>query len=167
MVNARLGVVLLGVALAGVVWALDKEQVVVVTQDRLTWGPGPASLPAGAQAAMLEGDLAKPGPFTVRIRVPKGWTVMPHYHPAVEHVTILQGSAKVGMGDKLDLGRATALPAGAFFAMPAKHHHFFAANEDSVVQLHGIGPWDIIYLNPADDPRKAKAGAPTRTPMAQ
>jgi hypothetical protein len=147
----------LGVLLAGAAWALDSAPMTVVTPDKVQFGPGPNALPAGAQMAVIEGDLSKPGPFTMRAKVPRGWKVPPHYHSQIEHVTVLQGGVRIGMGDTFDAGKMTALPVGSFFAMPARHHHFFEAGEDSIIQVHGMGPWDIVYLNPSDDPRKAKA----------
>ena len=63
----------------------------VFTPSDVTWGPAPASLPAGAQAAILEGDPTKDGPFTLRLRLPDGYRLPPHYHPVVEHVTVVQG----------------------------------------------------------------------------
>ena len=77
-----------------------KDHGLIAPNDVL-WGPAPASLPAGAQAALLEGDPAKPGPFTLRIRMPDGYKIPPHYHPAVEHVTVLQGTFVLGMGEKV------------------------------------------------------------------
>src|SRR5262245_43791263 len=75
------------------------EKPTLVRADALKWMPAPAAFPAGAQVAALEGDPPKEGPFTMRIKVPKGWRIMPHYHPNIEHLTILQGAAKMGMGD--------------------------------------------------------------------
>ena len=40
--------------------------------------------------------------------------------------------------------------------MPKGHHHFAWAKGETVVQVHGVGPWAIVYVNPADDPRTAK-----------
>lgn len=143
----------------------DTTSMAPVTPQTLKWSAGPPSLPSGAQAAALEGDMSKPGQFTTRLRVPKGYRVMPHYHPNVEHVTVLSGTIKVGMGDSFDEHAAMALPAGGFIAIPKGHHHFAYFPEETTIQLHGIGPWEITYVNPNDDPRKARAGAP-RKPTA-
>jgi quercetin dioxygenase-like cupin family protein len=125
-----------------------------VTPNDVAWGPAPPSLPPGAQAALLEGDPAKEGPFTLRLRLPDGYRVAPHFHPAVEHITVLEGTFIVGMGDKAATDGERPLGAGSFAFMPAGMRHFVRTKGDTVVQLHGVGPWAITYVNPADDPRK-------------
>jgi quercetin dioxygenase-like cupin family protein len=126
------------------------------TLAQIKWVDGPASLPAGAKLAVLEGDPAKEGFFTMRIRMPDGYKIPPHTHPKVEHVTVISGTFNFGMGEKFDQGAAKEMPAGTFGFWPAGMKHFAWARGETVVQLHGIGPWTIEYLNPADDPRKNK-----------
>ncbi len=123
--------------------------------DDLVWNDGPKSLPAGSKVALVEGDPAQKGPFTIRLKFPAKYRIMPHYHPAIEHVTVLDGELYMGAGDKYDEAKAKELEEGGMGVMPAKFNHFaFTKDEAAIVQLHGIGPWDIIYLNPKDDPRK-------------
>jgi len=124
--------------------------------NQIKWQDGPASLPAGAKFAVLAGDPAKEGSFTMRIRMPDGYKIPPHTHPAVEHVTVISGTFNFGMGDKFDQTATQEMAAGAFGFWPAGMKHFAWAKGETVVQVHGIGPWNIEYLNPADDPRKAK-----------
>lgn len=131
------------------------EQHIVVKSDAVKWTDGPKSLPAGAKVALLEGDPAKKGPFTLRLQFPANYVIMPHWHPAIEHITVLEGKFHVGLGEKLKKEEAQELSVGSFVVMPIKHRHFaFTSDTSSVVQLHGVGPWDIFYVNPADDPRK-------------
>jgi quercetin dioxygenase-like cupin family protein len=85
--------------------------------------------------------------------VPNGYRIPPHHHPGVEHVTVLEGTFKVGMGDKFDPSALTALPAGTFAALAPGTRHFAEAKGKTVIQLHGVGPWSLVYVNPADDPR--------------
>ena len=125
----------------------------LLTMKEITWESAPASLPQAAQAAVLEGDPAKEGPFTLRIRMPDGYRIPPHFHPAVEHVTVLQGTFILGMGDKVTTQTEKALNAGSFAYMPAGMRHFARTQADTIIQLHGIGPWSITYVNPSDDPR--------------
>ncbi|HEX6323631.1 MAG TPA: cupin domain-containing protein [Vicinamibacterales bacterium] len=120
----------------------------------LKWGPGPASLPAGSQAAVLEGDPAKPGAFTLRIKMPDGYAIAPHWHPADEHVTVIQGTFVMGLGEKIDRSKGHALEAGSFAMMPAGTRHFAWTKGDTIIQLHGTGPWGISYVNASDDPRR-------------
>ncbi|HXG65623.1 MAG TPA: cupin domain-containing protein [Blastocatellia bacterium] len=120
------------------------------------WVDGPAALPAGAKMAVLEGDPTKPGLFTMRVWLPDGFKVPPHYHPKVERVTVISGTLHLGMGDKFDQAAARAMPAGAFGFLAPRMKHFAWAQGETVIQLNAEGPWQVIYLNPADDPRKMK-----------
>ena len=145
--------VTIGLLLAAQVGSGQTKDHGFLTSSDFKWGQAPASLPPGAQAALLEGDPAKEGPFTLRIRMPDGYKIPPHYHPAVEHVTVLQGTFVVGMGEKATTDGEKALGAGSFAFMPAQMRHFARTQGDTVIQLHGVGPWGITYVNPADDPR--------------
>jgi hypothetical protein len=109
----------------------------------IKWKDGPASLPAGAKFAVLEGDPAKEGFFTMRLWLPDGFKIAPHWHPKVEHVTVLSGAFNLGMGEKFDQAATREMPAGTFGFWPAGMRHFAWAKGDTVVQLHGIGPWMI------------------------
>jgi quercetin dioxygenase-like cupin family protein len=122
----------------------------------IKWADGPASLPAGAKVAMLEGNPAQEGPFTMRLRLPDGFTIQPHWHPAVEHVTVISGTFNLGMGEKFDRSKGRALPAGSFAFMPPGMRHYAWATGETVLQVHGMGPWKINYVNAADDPRNKK-----------
>ena len=124
--------------------------------DKITWKDGPPSLPPGAKFAVLEGDPAKDGFFTMRLRLPDGYKIPPHTHPKVEHVTVVSGTFNFGMGDKFEQAATQAMPAGTFGFWPAGMKHFAWAKGETVVQFHGDGPWVIDYLDPADDPRKQK-----------
>jgi hypothetical protein len=134
---------------------LAKAVEVETAPDELKWGPAPPSLPPGAQLAVLSGDPSKAGgQYTMRAKFPDGYKVPPHWHPTDENVTVIQGTFNLGMGDKLDQSETKALPAGGFAMMPKHMHHFAWATGETIVQIHGTGPFAITYVNPADDPRK-------------
>jgi quercetin dioxygenase-like cupin family protein len=120
------------------------------------WGPAPAILPAGARLAVLEGDPGKPGAFTMRLFMPAGYRIPPHFHPVDEHVTVVRGTFQVGMGDTFDQAKLTDLPVGTFAALSPGTRHFARAKVETVIQLHGSGPWSLTYVNPADDPRAGR-----------
>jgi quercetin dioxygenase-like cupin family protein len=128
----------------------------LVTPDDFKWRDGPASLPKGAKMVLLEGDPTKEGPFVLRVKMPDGFRIMPHTHPKDERVTVLAGTLYLGMGEKLDEKAAKALPAGSYARTPAGAKHFGWVKGETVLQVHGTGPWAIDYLNPADDPRNKK-----------
>lgn len=127
---------------------------VVATPDALEWGAAPDILPAGARMAVIEGNPAAAGEFTLRLRMPAGYRIAPHYHPATEHVTVLQGTFLVGMGESFDAAAMTALPIGSFGAIPAGMRHYALAKDEVIIQLHGVGPWRLMYVNPADQPKR-------------
>lgn len=142
----------LAVAIAApLVWAQTSHHV-MVDPAKLDWAPVP-SLPAGAQLAVIEGPMNEAVPFTVRLKFPANYRIPPHWHPAVERVTVLSGTFHMGAGEKFDSASTRALGAGAIAIMPAKSPHYAWTAGETIVQLHGTGPWGITYLNPADDPR--------------
>jgi quercetin dioxygenase-like cupin family protein len=121
--------------------------------DALKWGPGPPALPPGAQLAVVSGDPGKDGPSVLRAKLPAGYTVPPHSHPTDENVTELSGTYHFAMGDKLDKTKGETVSAGGFFRAEQGMHHYAWASSPVVIQIHGIGPFAITYVNPADDPR--------------
>jgi quercetin dioxygenase-like cupin family protein len=126
-----------------------------VTQPgSLKWGAAPPALPKGAQIAILFGDPAKEGQFIYRLKLPAGYKVPAHTHPNDENVTVLSGTFHIGTGDKLDETKGEALKAGGYMHMPKGMQHYAWFSEDTIVQLNGVGPSGITYVNPADDPRK-------------
>jgi quercetin dioxygenase-like cupin family protein len=123
----------------------------------IQWGASPPFFPAGARFAVLQGDPSHAGPYTVRLSMPAGYTIKPHFHPTDENITVITGTFAVGMGDSVDASKARRLQAGDFAVAPAQAHHFAIAQERAVVQVHGIGPFAITYVKAADDPRHTTA----------
>jgi hypothetical protein len=95
-------------------------------------------------------------PFVMRMRYTGNVRVPPHWHPTDEHITVLSGTFMLGMGERYDESAATPLAAGAYAFAPAKMPHFAWSKGDTVVQVHGIGPFVINYVNPADKPSVQK-----------
>jgi mannose-6-phosphate isomerase-like protein (cupin superfamily) len=127
------------------------------TPDQVKYGPAPSFLPAGAQLAILEGDpLAASGDFTIRLKMPDGYKIPPHTHPHRENVTVLSGTLKVGMGDQFDAAKMMSFGAGSFAYLDPSVHHYAAASGETVIQIHGMSPAKIDYINPGDDPSPKK-----------
>ena len=126
----------------------------MVRGDAVQWGPAPPSLPPGAQAAALLGSPAKEGPFVLRLKLPAGFTIPPHRHSKDEFVTVIQGGFAVGSGETMTPASLTLLPAASFVHLPAGMPHFARAEGETIVQINGVGPFDVIYLDPKDDPRR-------------
>ena len=122
----------------------------------LKWVDAPPGLPPGAKMAVLDGDPTKPGSFTMRLKTPAGYTIPPHTHPTAERVTGISGTARIGMGEKFDETAAREIAPGTFVLLPAGMAHFASMPEETIVQIQSEGPFEIKYVNPADDPRNAK-----------
>lgn len=117
------------------------------------WGPAPSVLPAGARLAVMQGDPSQPALFTIRLEFPDGYRLAPHWHPTDESLTIISGTFLIGMGDTLDASKTMALPTSGFAFAPANQHHFAIAKGRTVVQINGMGPFALTYVNAKDDPR--------------
>jgi hypothetical protein len=133
----------------------DEKGHTVVTPDHIKWVDAPPSLPSGAKIAMLEGDPSKEGPFVMRAKMPDGYRIMPHTHPKDERVTVLSGTLYMGVGEKFDTQNAKAMPAGSSGRTATGVKHFAYTKGETIIQVHGVGPWEVEYVNP-DDPRKKK-----------
>jgi anti-sigma factor ChrR (cupin superfamily) len=125
----------------------------MVNPNELKWADVP-SLPSGAKIAVIEGPLNEAVPFTIRLKVPANYQVPAHWHPAIEHVTVISGTFHMGTGDELERSKTTALNAGSVAIMQPKTHHYAWTDKETIIQVHGVGPWAVNYVNPADDPRK-------------
>jgi quercetin dioxygenase-like cupin family protein len=132
------------------------EGAALYPPDKIEWQDGPASLPKGAQIAILEGNPNKEGSFVFRVKVPDGYRIPSHTHAKPERVTVISGTFHIGMGEKFDQRKGEAMPVGTFGTWPAGMKHYVWVKGETVLQFHGTGPWEISYVNPADDPRNQK-----------
>jgi quercetin dioxygenase-like cupin family protein len=156
---ASIGVAALALGAAAGVAALAQTQShalhhTIIEADAVQWGPAPPSLPPGAQAAALLGGPAKEGPFAIRLKFPAGFVVPPHRHSKDELVTVISGRFAIASGETIDRATMKVLAPGSFVHLPAGMPHYAAAEGETVVQINGVGPFDVVYINPADDPRK-------------
>jgi quercetin dioxygenase-like cupin family protein len=135
--------------------ALAADEHTAVLPDQLTWAQNPA-LPEGIEIALVNGDPSKEGVYVFRLKFPAGSKAPPHFHPNDENVTVLSGTFNIGMGDTIDESSGQTIPAGGFLQVPKTMHHYAWFDEETVLQLHGIGPGGITYVNPEDDPRKTQ-----------
>lgn len=118
------------------------------TADSIEWRPAPPSLPQGAMIAVLEGNPADEGMFTLRVRVPAGSRIDAHTHPRPERVTIISGAVGVAFGTRFDQTRLKVFRAGDFYVNPPGHPHFLSFAADSEVQITGQGPWEVTPATP-------------------
>jgi hypothetical protein len=138
------------------------DDIAIYRGAELKWKDGPPSLPKGAKFVVLEGDPGKDGPFVFRVKVPDGYQVPPHTHLKPERITVISGTFNIGMGDKFDKSKGRVMPAGTYGQWPAGMKHYVWTKGETVLQFHGMGPWTIEYVNPADDPRNQKKGSSRR-----
>jgi quercetin dioxygenase-like cupin family protein len=128
---------------------------VAMDAPEMKWGDVPPVLNKGAQLAVLSGNPGGQGPFVIRLKMPAGYKIAPHWHPTDEHVTVISGTFSLGMGDTFDANATKALAPGGYALLPAEMRHFAWTKDGATVQVHGMGPFVINYVNPADDPSKA------------
>lgn len=132
----------------------------MVTPNEMNWVDA-LSLQKGAKITVIRGDPSKVGPYIYRIKLPPNFTVAAHTHPDDRIVTVLSGTVFHGAGEKFDATKLRSLPVGSVFLYTAGHHddsrmaHFYMSqNEEVVLQVQGVGPTAIDFVNSADDPRK-------------
>jgi len=134
--------------------AVAQQMPAPTNADDLKWGAAPKVFPPGAQIAVVSGDPFKEGLYVVRLKIPAGYKIPAHNHPTSEYVTIVSGKFHIGMGEKLDEKKGIELRPGGFGEAPARMNHYAWTSEETVVQVHGQGPFALTYVNPADDPSK-------------
>jgi quercetin dioxygenase-like cupin family protein len=139
-------------ATATLTTAAEQEHA-LLTPGQVEWSPGPASIPEGAEAAVLYGDPAADEMFVLRLKLPAGYHIPPHTHPKPEIVTVISGTVHLGTGEQADRESAQALEAGSFFAFEPGMAHYVFTDDETVLQLNSTGPWALDYVNPEDDPR--------------
>jgi len=151
---------LVAVILAGLAGSVlaqrTTESEAFVNPADIRWAAAPPSLPQGTKIAVLRGDPGKSGPFVIRLMVPPGSKIPPHWHSQDETVTVIAGTVYFGSGDKVETSKAHTLTAGGFHFLAGNDHHYLVAKSRAVVQVNGNGPFDIMYSKSDDDPQNPK-----------
>ena len=126
----------------------------VVLPDDVKWTDAPG-FSAGTKIAVLDGDPSKAGSlFTLRFKAPDGAKIPPHWHSGDEMLTVIEGSFGLGFGEKFDKEKIRYMPAGTYARMSKGERHFALTKGETIVQVSGIGPFDVNYVDPSDDPTK-------------
>lgn len=121
----------------------------------IDWEPF-AAFPPSARLAVMVGDPTKPGPYTIRVKLPSGEKLMPHRHPEDRVYTVISGVFYIGLGDHFDGEKLVAYPPGAVVVLPGDTPHFhWARSGEYVTQVSAIGPLGLEYLDEKDDPRNS------------
>jgi hypothetical protein len=140
---------MLAAALVSPATAEDMHKI--AKPDTLQWGPSPR-LPKGAEVAVLHGNPGRAGQYIILAKFPDGYAVPAHWHTQSENVTVISGTFNVGMGDKLDRSKGEPLKAGGFFSSGPMMHHYAWTTGETMIQVTGMGPFDVTYVDPKDDP---------------
>jgi quercetin dioxygenase-like cupin family protein len=136
--------------------ATKEKQAIAINASDIKWTAAPPDLPKGAQVTVLRGDPTKTGDYTLRLKLPDGYKIPPHWHSRDEQLTILSGTFTLHMGDSME-SASHALAPGGYHFLPAKTHHAAQAKGETIVQIDGPGPFDIHYVNAADNPNPKSA----------
>ena len=139
-------------------------KMAMATPDEMKWGDVPPIFAKGAHLAVLEGNPFGTGYYTVAMKMPDGYKIMPHWHPKTERVTVISGEFHAGMGDKMDEAGAKTFPPGSFISIPPQMRHYAFAKGETVVTVSGPAPFKLTYVNPADDPSGMQGKAAEKKP---
>ncbi len=113
----------------------------------LKWTP----ILKGCELAGVSGDPNAEGtPFVVRLRCADGAKIPAHWHPTDENVTVLKGTFLVGMGETFDESKLQTMNVGNFVSIPKEMRHFAMSKGETIVQVHGAGPFKVNWVNPSE-----------------
>ncbi len=149
----RIALALFAAALPSLAMAAT-EMAQIPGDSSLKWGPAPPILPKGMTIALLSGDSTKPGPFTLRLRMPAGTVIAPHTHSKDENVTVLEGGIVHETGNTIDKAKGMPLGKFGFVFLPADMPHSLWTTKGAEIQVSGTGPFGVNYINPKDDPSR-------------
>ncbi|WP_432720521.1 cupin domain-containing protein [Jeongeupia wiesaeckerbachi] len=124
------------------------DDAVYFGPGQIKWQPAPPDLPKGAKLAVLQGDPGQPGPFTIRLSMPAGYTIPPHKHTHAESVTVISGVVYVGLGETFDKAGLREIKTGGFQHLGAQVPHFAWTKGKAVIQVQSEGPFDIHFFDP-------------------
>jgi hypothetical protein len=141
------------------------EGQLLVRAKSIQWSPAPATLPAGAKIALLQGNPKEAGRYVIRVQLPANYKIPFHWVSNDMDVTVVSGALYIATTQSFDKRKAFAIKPGDFYHLPARASQLVFTKNETVLEIHGDGPYTLAYTNPADDPLKG-AAAPAYTYMA-
>jgi quercetin dioxygenase-like cupin family protein len=109
---------------------------------------------------VLSGSPQKAGsPFVIRMKIADGGKILPHWHPVDENITVISGTLFMGRGEKFDQSKGEEMRTGGYMLIPREEKHYMWARGETVVQIHGIGPFRTYWVGPSEEKVKAKPGS--------
>jgi hypothetical protein len=128
-----------------------------IQPEDIEWKPF-AAFPASVRLAVVVGEPLREGPYTIRVKVPRGVKLMPHRHPEDRVYTVISGIFYIGLGDKFDAEKLVAHPPSTVIILPGNTAHFhWAKSGEYITQVTAIGPLGLEYIDSKDDPRKGSS----------
>ena len=154
---ALVGIAALAMAASSQEKKENMEAHKIVHFGDLKWTP----IMKGCSLATVQGDYNAEGqPYVLRVKCADGAKIPAHWHPVDEYATVLKGTFLVGMGETFDESKLQTMNVGNFIAVPKEMRHFGMCKGETIIQLHGAGPFKMNWVNPSDvEPPDAPAAA--------
>lgn len=104
---------------------------------------------SGQWVEKVSGDFTKPGePFVFRIHQDAVYNTLPHVHPIDEHITVVKGTWSLGMGRRFNQSALEVMETGTYGVAPKNMAHFAFSKTETILQIHGIGPFASTVVEP-------------------
>ncbi len=134
---------------------VNRDSIVATSAKRAAWRP---SWP-GTAMAVVSGDPfgTGGGPFVFRFHMPAAYLICPHTHPVTPRIEVISGSFIVGRESRRDTARVTRLAPGDAITLPTGEVHWEGSPSESVIEVSGMGPWGIRFMDSRYDPSSAGA----------
>jgi ketosteroid isomerase-like protein/quercetin dioxygenase-like cupin family protein len=127
----------------------EQSDMVARAGNSLTWSDfAPPGFPTGGKISVLHGDPFSAGRFVLRLSLPDGYQVPIHWHPSAEYITVISGSASLGMGNSVAESMSRTFNAGDFVFVPPRQPHFAQARGPVVIEISGNGPFQLNLGTP-------------------
>jgi len=129
------------------------QQQIIAKKSTNTNAPGSSTLSA-VQEIVIYGDPAKPGLYTILLKVAAHTKIPAHFHPDERIGTVVSGTWYFGYGDVFDESKLEKLPVGSIYSEGNNQHHFAMTGDEPVIAaITGFGPSGVTFINAADDPK--------------
>lgn len=112
------------------------------------------TLPSGRRNIYLVGFRNQPGYFVERAVFPPGYKGLPHVHNGDIYVTVISGTAHIGLDKTFDTANSKPYGPGSFIVIKADQPHYEYFTEECALQVEGTGPNETYYL--PEQPTKKK-----------
>jgi len=103
----------------------------------------------GLRTAIILGDPAKAGPYTIAVTYPAHSRVAPHVHRDNRTSVVISGQWFFGYGVVAEDAATKGVGPGGVFTEPAGQAHFgHGGDQPTLVYVSGFGPSDTLAAKP-------------------